>query len=81
VGPIVTSNLIVQGERREWRWHREHCRSSCAGDHGDLHLSLIASPLGAPALGLLIGGGRGAPFGGYVARGSARSICRWSESC
>jgi hypothetical protein len=74
-GPIVTSNLIVQGAPPR----------TAVGtvNTAELFLALVItatfiasigfSVLGPPALGLLIGGVAAAPFGGYVAaRVSAR---------
>ncbi|HEX8583279.1 MAG TPA: sulfite exporter TauE/SafE family protein [Allosphingosinicella sp.] len=75
-GPIVTSNLIVQGGTPRMAVGTVNTVEVflAAAITATFMASIGFSGLGAPALGLLIGGLAAAPFGGYVA---ARVSARW----
>jgi uncharacterized membrane protein YfcA len=75
-GPIVTSNLLVQGGRPRIAVGTVNTAEVflALAITATFIASIGFSALGPPALGLLIGGLAAAPFGGYVA---ARVSAKW----
>jgi uncharacterized membrane protein YfcA len=75
-GPIVTPNLIVQGGTPRIAVGTVNTAEVflALAITATFIFSIGFSAMGAPALGLLIGGVAAAPFGGYVA---ARVSARW----